>query len=213
MYEDPLTIEPEGAASACVIWLHGLGADGNDFVPIVEELGLPADHGIRFVFPHAPERPVTVNGGYVMRAWFDIYGHDLLDEIDDDGIASSAEYLNELVERQEASGIPADRIVLAGFSQGGVIALNAALGSGKRLAGVLALSTYLPDTELTPVEGLPVFVGHGSHDDVVPLIAGEGLAARLDRQGAAVEWHKYPMGHQVTADEIADMAAWFGRVL
>ncbi len=206
-HEDPLVIEPPGAARACVIWLHGLGADGHDFEPVVPELGLPEGLGVRFVFPHAPVRPVTINGGYPMRAWFDLRSPDPEQAPDLEGIAESVDRLKALVAAQEAAGIPRERLVLAGFSQGGVIALEAGLGMAPKPAGVMALSTWLA-RPLGSGEGLRVFQAHGDQDPVVPLAAALAARARLEALGAEVEWHQYPMAHAVHPAEIADMGRW-----
>ena len=195
-----------------VIWLHGLGADGYDFEPIVPELPLPV--AVRFVFPHAPVRPVTVNGGIEMRAWYDILGWG--DKVPQDavGIRASAAAVVRLIDREVARGVPAERIVLAGFSQGGAIALHAALREPRRLAGVLALSTYLPLAETLAAEmspasaGLPIFVAHGTDDPILPLAMAEISRRVLDAAGYAVEWHVYPMAHAVCAPEIAAIRAW-----
>ncbi len=205
--EAPVVIEPARPARACVIWLHGLGADGHDFEPLVPQLRLPDALGVRFVLPHAPVRPVTVNGGQSMRAWYDIASPDLGLAPDLDGIARSAEYLRSLVAAQGDLGIPPERIVLAGFSQGGVVALHAALHMRARPAGVLALSTYLAAAE-GDATGLRVFMGHGSADPVVPIEQARDARERLLALGAEVEWHVYPMPHSVHPDEVADIARW-----
>ncbi len=205
--ESPVVIEPAGAARACVIWLHGLGADGHDFEPIVPELRLPETLGVRFVFPHAPVRPVTLNGGMAMRAWFDLRQPDLGREPDLEGIADSVHRLEALLEQQQAQGIARERIVLAGFSQGGVVALETALGLDAKPAGVLALSTWLA-RPLGSGQGLAVFMAHGEHDPIVPLPLAEQGRDRLRGLGAEVAWHSYPMAHAVHPAEIADIAAW-----
>jgi phospholipase/carboxylesterase len=206
--------DPEGA----VIWLHGLGADGHDFEPIVPELGLPVDLPLRFVFPHAPVRPVTLNGGMAMRAWYDIYSLDRSGPQDEAGIRDSADTLVALVEREKARGIDYDRIVVAGFSQGGAIALHAALRFPQRLAGLLALSTWLPlqatlDEEVTRNEAsqprdLPVFLAHGVLDPVLPINLGRESLSALKDLGFDVEWHEYPMAHGVCPDEIRHIREW-----
>jgi phospholipase/carboxylesterase len=204
--------------SHAVIWLHGLGADGGDFVPIVEEMDLPP-LGIRFVFPHAPKRPVTINGGFVMRAWYDIVVQDLVRQEDERGIRASQAQVEALVAREGERGIPPGRVILAGFSQGGVIALQTGLRQPKPLAGVLALSCYLPlaarvQAELAPASrDVPIFMGHGTADEIVPLRAGQAGRDALIALGCKVEWHEYPMPHSVHPDEIADMGAWFRRLL
>lgn len=211
-YDSPIVIEPQGAVRACVIWLHGLGADGNDFVPIVPELRLSEELGIRYVFPHAAVMPVTINGGYRMRAWYDIAMPDLQRRVDLAGVAESSAYLGRLVEAQLADGIPLQRLVLAGFSQGGVVALDCALRMPQKPAGVLALSTYLAE----PVgegTGLAVFQAHGTQDDVVPLDTGAAARDALTKLGADVAWHEYPMPHSVHPAEIGAIADWLRQCL
>lgn len=198
-----------------VIWLHGLGADGNDFAPIVPELVSPQWPALRFVFPHAPVRPVTINGGMPMRAWYDILGFDLLSRQDATGMRVSVEAVEALIAREHERGVPGERIVLAGFSQGGAIALAAGLRHAQRLAGIVALSTYLPlaDTlaaERSPANAqVPIFWGHGTMDPVVALQRGLDSRAALEALGYAVDWHTYPMPHSVCAEEIADLRRWF----
>lgn len=205
--DPPIVIEPGTPARACVIWLHGLGADGHDFEPIIPELRLPDELGVRFVFPQAPFRPVTVNGGHVMRAWYDIASPDLTASPDFDGIAGSQAYLEELTEQQYDQGVPPERLVLAGFSQGGVIALQTALEMSAKPAGVLALSTYLVEPE-GDGRGLRVFQAHGTVDPVVPLAVAVRTRAALQALGAEVDWHEYPMPHSVHPDEVMDMGRW-----
>lgn len=215
---EAIELETRPNPSHAVIWMHGLGADGSDFVPIVRELDLP-QLGIRFIFPHAPMRPVTINGGFVMRAWYDIVGQDLARQEDERGIRESQNPVEQLIEKEVGRGIPANRIVLAGFSQGGVITLQTGLRYSKRLAGLLALSCYLPLAATLEKErsaanqDVPVFIGHGTSDDIVPL--QRGLAARdaLMKLGYKPEWHQYPMPHSVHPDEIADIGAWFHHTL
>jgi len=214
-------IEPKAAAEGSVIWLHGLGADGHDFEPIVPELGL---HGLnlRFVFPHAPTRPVTINGGMVMRAWYDILTLDRGGPQDESGIRESAELLNGLIEREHERGVPYERIVVAGFSQGGAIAAHAALRFPHPLAGLMALSTYVPLHELLPAEvfdnagiqprSLPIFMAHGSFDPMLPMAMGSQSRDLLESAGYAVEWHDYPMAHAVCAEEIVDIHNWLSRI-
>ena len=211
-YDPPIVVEPEQPARACVIWLHGLGADGNDFVAVVPELRLPDELAVRFVFPHAPIQPVTVNGGYLMRAWYDIVQADLQRDLDMDGVAASSAYLSRLVEDQLDSGIELDKLVLAGFSQGGVVALDCALQMPVKPAGVLALSTYLARSQGNG-EGLEVFQAHGTQDPVVPLAAGLQAKSDLEGMGALVEWQEYPMPHSVHPTEIMEIARWLsGRL-
>jgi phospholipase/carboxylesterase len=214
----PVVVETGSDPVGSVIWLHGLGADGHDFEAIVPELRLPADLSLRFVFPHAPVRPVTINNGMQMRAWYDIRSFDAEGRADEEGIRASSAILDDLVAAEQARGISKDRIVVAGFSQGGVIGLHYALRSTSRLAGLMALSTYmpLPRTIATEVAGnpacqdrsLPVFVAHGSLDTMVPFAAGLEAAATLRELGYTVTWHEYPMGHGVCPQEIADIRDW-----
>lgn len=219
--EPPLpTVEIETRAhpSHSVIWLHGLGADGHDFVPIVSQLKLPP-LGIRFVFPHAPMMPVTINGGFVMRAWYDITEQSLAHREDDRGLRASQQAVAGLIAREAARGIPVSRVVLAGFSQGGAIALQTGLRHEKKLAGMMVLSAYLP--LMTTVErerhsanaSTPVFMGHGTLDPVVPMALGVSSRARLIQLGYQVEWHEYPMMHGVCEEEIADIGVWLKKVL
>lgn len=216
---DCIEIEPRDRATASVLWLHGLGADGNDFVPIVDELGLGADHGLRFVFPNAPVRPVTINNGTPMRAWYDIKGVDIGAKQDADGIRASADAIEELIAREHKRGVNADRIVLAGFSQGGAIALHAGLRHAQTLAGVMGLSTYLPLAEMLAAEaseanrGTPVLLAHGSQDPVVPIQLGHASRDRLLESGYSVDWHEYPMQHQVCMPQIATIGRWLKDTL
>jgi len=199
-----------------ILWLHGLGADGNDFAPIVPELVDPAWPALRFVFPHAPVRPVTINGGMPMRAWYDIRGARIEDKQDEAGVRASLVDLDALVAREGERGIAPAHVLLAGFSQGGAIVLAGGLRQPRRLAGIVALSTYLPLHELTAAErsaesaGLPIFMAHGSHDPVVPEPLGAMSRDVLRSLGHPVDWHSYPMAHQVCAQEIADLRAWIG---
>ena len=213
---DAIEIEPRGAAEAAVIWLHGLGADGHDFEPIVPELGLGASPPIRFVFPHAPMQPVTINGGVVMRAWYDIYNERRHDEA---GIRASQARVEALLARERTRGIPARRTVLAGFSQGGAIALQTGLRHAERLAGILALSTYLPlaetvDFEASPANrDVPIMMTHGTQDPLILLERASFSRRTLEELGYSVEWRQYRMQHAVCAEEIADIGAWLKRVL
>lgn len=206
-------VETGRPVRAAVIWLHGLGADGHDFEPIVPYLGTD-DIGVRFVFPHAPRRAVTINMGLIMPAWYDIRGLEAGSGVDEKGIRTSAAQVEALVGREKGRGLPAARIVLAGFSQGGVIALHAALRHEETLAGVMALSTYLPevaalDAELAAANAaLPVFQAHGVEDPMIPVQRGEQARDRLTALGHPVEFRTYPMQHEVCPDEITDIAAW-----
>ena len=211
-YDAPIVIEPPQAARQCVIWMHGLGADGSDFVPIVPELGLSAEHAIRFIFPHAAVQPVTINNGYQMRAWYDILEMNLGRKVDEAGVAVSSEYILELIEEQKAQGISEENIVLAGFSQGGVIALDVALQMETKPAGVLALSTYLISAHQNG-QGLKVLQCHGTQDTVVTLSLGEAARDEVINRGAEVTWRTYPMEHSVHPAEISDIGAWLAERL
>ncbi|MDH4189325.1 MAG: alpha/beta hydrolase [Betaproteobacteria bacterium] len=215
MSDLPETVERETAPKpdATVIWLHGLGADGHDFEPIVPALRLPKRLALRFVFPHAPQQPVTINMGLRMRAWFDIFELGGARE-DETGIRASQALLEALIEREKSRGIAARRIVLAGFSQGGAIALQTGLRHPERLAGILALSTWLPLAEALETErdaanaGVPIFIAHGSSDPMVPLERAERSRDRLAALGYTPEWRAYPMAHEVCQDEVAAIGAW-----
>jgi len=219
---DAIEVETGKNPGASIIWMHGLGADGNDFVPIVGELGLGTARGVRFIFPHAPMRPVTINNGYVMRAWYDVSFGDLEGKsrrADEEGVRQSQAQIQALIEREEKRGVAAESVLLAGFSQGGAIALHTGLRHPRKLAGVMALSTYLPLGKLLPVEAsaanksTPVFMAHGLFDPVVPLMMGAGSMTFLTGLGYSVEWHQYPMQHSVCAEEIQDVRAWLRKVL
>ena len=205
---ETVELTPNGAAQASVIWLHGLGADGHDFESIVPHLGLPDTIKVRFIFPHAPKQPVTVNGGYVMRAWYDIYEQALDRKIDLDGIQASSKSIERLIAREIDKGIAATRIILAGFSQGGVIALETGLRYQPRLAGIVALSTYLTDPNQAPPGEMPIFMGHGSFDPVVPFKLGQQARTALQSNGHSVQWHSYPMEHSVCMEEIGEIGKW-----
>lgn len=195
-----------------VIWLHGLGADGHDFEPIVPELHLPAELPLRFVFPHAPVRPVTINGGMRMRAWYDIVSLDAEGRADAKGVHESTALLEGLIAREKDRGIDAEKIVIAGFSMGGAIAINTALHTKESLAGLMALSTYLPlpseVADSADERDLPVFMAHGSFDPMLPMQWGQASAQKLKETGFTVEWHDYPMAHAVCPEEIRDIRAW-----
>ncbi len=212
-------LEPVGEARACVLWLHGLGADGHDFEPVAPLLGMQPEHGVRFVFPHAPKIPVTINGGMVMPAWYDITGMGPGSKGDEPGVRRSARQLADLIAREVERGIPTERIVLAGFSQGGVIALFQGLRHPERLAGIMALSTYMPvdgelDTERSDANaGIPILQAHGSLDPMVPYEAGIAARDRVQGLGHRVEWHEYPMGHQVCPEELDAIGVWLRGVL
>lgn len=217
--DPPVEINPSADASACVIWLHGLGADGHDFEPVVPELELPDTLHVRFVFPHAPERPVTINGGMVMRAWYDIApvtGGFSDNEVD---IRQSVSLVSGMIAHEIDRGISADRIVLAGFSQGGAIALAAGLTWSEPLAGIIVLSSYLPMGDsavqwINPASNsVPIFQAHGSRDPLIEMARGKASCALLRQLGYSVEWHEYPMEHSVCAEEIDDLSGWLLRVL
>jgi phospholipase/carboxylesterase len=211
---DAVELTPNAAATAAVIWLHGLGADGFDFVPIVDELRLPATLPVRFIFPHATPRPVTINNGYVMRAWYDIKGFGPERAEDDAGIRESEGVVKRYIEQEIARGIPASKIILAGFSQGGAIAFQTALRYPQRLAGVMALSTYLPLRATLAAEAadanrdVPILMCHGVHDPVVPMQMGEASRQVLQKLGYRIEWRTYPMEHSVCMEEVVDISKW-----
>ena len=212
-------VQTGSSPAASVIWLHGLGADGHDFAPIVPQLALPGDIGIRFIFPHAPAQPVTINNGYVMPAWYDVISIDLRQTQDREGIVQSQQRVVQLIENEIANGISADRIVLAGFSQGGAIALFTALRFTRRLGGIMALSTYLPLADSTEQErseangDIPIMMAHGVHDQTIPLQAGLESKDLLGHLGYKVSWHTYPMEHSVCTEEVQDISGWLTSVL
>ncbi len=207
---DCIEIEPKQTAVASVIWLHGLGASGHDFEPVVPELQLPADLPVRFVFPHAPNIPVTVNGGMVMPAWYDILAMDIDRKVDESGVLASADAVDALIERELARGIPSSRIIIAGFSQGGAVAYQCALRHPKPLAGLLTLSTYMamPVSPSNANAQLPVMVCHGSRDPVVPEQLGQRAVASLKAMGLNPEYRSYPMEHMVCLEQIRDIGEW-----
>ncbi len=216
---ETLDIETAPQPKASIIVLHGLGADGNDFVPIANELDLAAVGPVRFVFPHGPMRPVTVNGGYVMRAWYDILSPDLVRREDEEGLRQSLLEVEALIAHECARGVPASKIVLAGFSQGCAMTLLTGLRHADRLAGLAGLSGYLPLAAKTASErselnrDVPIFLAHGRQDPVVALARGLETRTALQDLGYPVEWHEYPMQHSVCAEEIADLNRWLLRVL
>jgi phospholipase/carboxylesterase len=217
-YLPAVEVEPTSPVTAAVIWLHGLGADGHDFVPIVPELGLPPDHGIRFIFPHAPDMPVTVNGGYVMPAWYDILEIALDRKVDVAQLLASAHEVGKLIEREIARGIPSERIVIAGFSQGGAVAYQTALSYPKPLAGLLALSTYFATADTIQLNAanakLPIHIFHGKQDTIVPDALAHKAHRWLSEHGYAPAYSEYPLGHNVFTEEIAEVGrclrAWLG---
>ena len=209
-----VTVSPQAPAVASVILLHGLGADGHDFVPVVQEFGLPDALPVRFVFPHAALRPVTINNGYVMRAWYDIKSFTPAGRADTAGLTESAQRVAGYIERETQRGIAASRVVLAGFSQGGAVALYAGLRFPQRLAGILAMSCYLPFPEKLAAEkavanaDVPILLCHGRSDPVVPITMGLEARDELQAHGYTPEWRDYPMQHSVCMEEIADVARW-----
>lgn len=219
---DIVEVGGEAQVDGTVIWLHGLGADGHDFEPIVPELNLAAHADIRFVFPHAPVRPVTINGGVPMRAWYDVISLDKSGPQDEAGIRDSAASLLQLIERERERGVDASRIVLAGFSQGGAIAMHTAMRVPQRLAGLMALSTWMPlastigeevvdNSESQPRE-LPVLMVHGTFDPLLPLAAGQHAREIMQDAGFKVQWHEYPMAHAVCAEEISEIRKWLVNI-
>ncbi len=216
---EKVIVETGKSPDAGVIWLHGLGADGHDFEPIVPELGLPDHLAVRFIFPHAPAIPVTINNGYIMPAWYDFRQADMGIEHDENGIERSAGQIQRLIEQQVMHGIALNRIILAGFSQGGAMAIYCGLRQPEPLAGIMALSAYLlmPDQLTNEIKGsartAPVFMAHGVEDPVVPYAAGEVSRRKLEAAGCLVEWHSYPMEHHVCSREIKDIGLWISGIL
>lgn len=212
-------VEPNQPAVASVIWLHGLGADGNDFEPIVPQLGLPANLPVRFIFPHAPVRPVTLNFGMPMRAWYDIVSLTKEGRQDDAGIRASEAEVHKLIQREHERGVPANKIVIAGFSQGGAVALHTGVRYAERLAGIMGLSTYLPLADKLTAEAhtanqaTPIFLAHGSYDDVVKPELGTLSRDALQAANYTVDWRTYPMAHQVVMAQIRDIGQWLSTVL
>lgn len=210
-----IEVKPQEAAEYLVIWLHGLGADGHDFANMLPMLGLPANHRIQFVFPHAPIRAITINGGMRMRGWYDIQGVPLEYQLDQEGIDVSSQAIHRLIERGIESGIPSHKVLLAGFSQGGLIALHAGLSYKKPLGGIIALSTYFPalkDFDLQQKQDLPIFIGHGINDTLVPFVLGQTIYESLImRKFSALSWHTYLMAHEVCEQEIADLRDWIKK--
>jgi phospholipase/carboxylesterase len=210
-------VEPSGGAERTIIWLHGLGADGRDFEPIVPYLNLPEELGVRFVFPHAPQRAVTINMGLIMRAWYDVRSPQLNSDPDLEGVRGAAGHLRTLIARENERGVAPGRIILAGFSQGGVVALHTALRYPESFAGIMALSCYLIDEASLEKErteandAVPIFQAHGSEDPMVPMQRGIEARDRLLGLGYTVEWRTYPMGHEVHPQEIQDIGAWLRR--
>jgi phospholipase/carboxylesterase len=216
---DAIEIETSASPSLSIIWMHGLGADGHDFVDIVPELGLPPRAGVRFVFPHAPMRPVTINGGYVMRAWYDIRDDGGVRREDPAGVRASQKAIEALIEREKERGVSSAAIVLAGFSQGGAMALHTGLRYGERLAGIMALSCSLPLADTLAAEAapanrnVPIFMAHGTHDPMIPMARAVRARETLVGLGYRLEWHEYQMPHSVCPEEIRDISAWLGTTL
>ena len=202
---------------ASVIWLHGLGADGNDFAPIVPQLNLSLDFGVRFIFPHAPAIPVTINSGYVMPAWYDIKQNDVDRHVDNEQLQESASRIHDLIDREIERGIQSTRIIVAGFSQGGAIAFEAALSYAQPLAGIMALSTYFATVDTIKInaiqQSIPILICHGEHDPVVSESLGKRSRASLEKLGFDPEYHSYPIEHSVCPQEIEDIGNWISRVL
>ncbi|MDR3478109.1 MAG: alpha/beta fold hydrolase [Gammaproteobacteria bacterium] len=213
-----IEVNPTTAPIGTVILLHGLGADGNDFVPFVKELHLPANLPLRFVFPNAPTRPVTINNGYVMPAWYDILSMNIDQRADQTGLIESVHALNHLIENEIKLGTPADKIILAGFSQGAVVALTTALRHAERLAGVLVLSGYLPNAQELATDAssanrtTPIFMAHGTQDPVIPFNVGQAAFEVLKKAEFAISWHSYAMAHSVCEKEAQDIATWLKRI-
>jgi phospholipase/carboxylesterase len=216
---ETVAFETADEPPSAVIWMHGLGADGHDFAPIVPELALPRSLAVRFVFPHAPMRPITINNGWVMRGWYDVRDIDGERREDEAGVHASGEAIEALIMRENGRGVATSRIVLAGFSQGGAMALHTGLRHAERLAGIMALSCFLPLASRLEHEGsaanrdVPIFQAHGTDDAVIPLARGRRTAERLRQLGYAVEWREYRMAHAVCNHEIRDIGAWLARVL
>ncbi|MGZ9898171.1 alpha/beta hydrolase [Shewanella gaetbuli] len=216
---EAIVVEPKVPATACVIWLHGLGDSGAGFAPVVPALGLPTDHAIRFIFPHAPEQAVTINGGFVMRSWYDIKSMDLHDRADIDGVLASEARVKALIKAQMESGIASENIILAGFSQGGVMSLFTGLRLQNKLAGIMALSCYLPSGDKLPEQlsevnkGTPILQHHGEQDDVVPMFAGKMAHDALLGAGYKSVWQTYPMPHSVLPNQLIDIGCWISQRL
>ena len=212
-----ITLESGDSPQHSIIWMHGLGADGEDFVPVAEQMPLPV--AVRYVFPHAPMQPVTINGGYVMRAWYDIIATNIGAQQDEAGIRNSQAEIEKLIAQERERGVAAENIYLAGFSQGGAIALHTGIRHAERLGGIIALSTYLPLAQTLPQEAsaacreLPIFMAHGSGDPIVPYELGRASADKLEGWGYPLDWHEYEMPHSVCMEEIGDLASWLGRQL
>jgi len=216
-YLTPIQIETNPRPDSAVILLHGLGADGNDFAPIIPELNLPEDIGIRFIFPHAPSIPVTVNGGFVMPAWYDILEMEIDRRVDHKQLLSSAAYIDDLIEEQIEAGIESNRIILAGFSQGGAVAYQCCLSSKRPLGGLLAMSTYFATSDKIELSAenrsIPIEIHHGTHDPVVPEALGKNAYSLLKQKGYAANYRAYPMEHSVCLEQIQDISNWLQQAL
>lgn len=216
---DRITIEPTKTATACVIWLHGLGDSGAGFAPVVPSLNLPSDHAIRFIFPHAPTQPVSINNGFAMPAWYDIRNSDLHNRADMDGVLQSEELVRALIQEQIDNGISASNITLVGFSQGGVMSLFTGLRFEQKLAAIIALSCYLPIKDQLPSQlsaankNTPILQHHGEVDDVVPMSAGKMANELMMQQGYNTQWQTYPMAHSVLPEQLNDIGTWLTNVL
>ena len=219
---DTIEMEINGEPEAVIIWLHGLGADGNDFVPIVNQLNITRSKGVRFVFPHAPYRSVTINGGMTMRAWYDVMTLDRNGVQDEIGIQKSSTFLEELIQREYDRGIAYNKIIIAGFSQGGAIAIYTSLRYPKKLGGLIALSTWMPLEEKIKSElgkdnsqpsTLPIFLAHGEYDQVIPFEFGEISKNLIEKVGFKVSWNSYPIEHSVSQQEISDIGSWLSEIL
>ena len=214
----PIVINPTGQAKWSMIWLHGLGADGHDFVPIASQLGIPAEAAVRFVFPHAPVRPITINGGMSMRGWYDILSLELDRKEDKTGVLESVDSVHQLIE-SEMESLASENIILAGFSQGGAIALHAGLSCKYRLGGIIALSTYVPLSESYPQHinatnlHTPIFMAHGTQDPVVPITKGHNSFVLLNDAGCNIQWFDYSMPHSVSPQQIQDIAQFVGNII
>jgi len=212
-----IALETGKSPQHSIIWLHGLGADGEDFVPVAEQMSLPV--AVRYIFPHAPKQPVTINGGFVMRAWYDISAAEIHAEQDSAGIRDSQAEIEKLIAQEKLRGVKAENIFLAGFSQGGAIVLQTGLRHAEKLGGILALSTYLPlaetlvDEASAQSKNTPIFMAHGRHDPIVPYHLGKISAEKLGALGYQLEWHEYPMQHSVCMEEVGDIAAWLTQRL
>ena len=212
-----ITLESGKNPQHSIIWLHGLGADGGDFVPLAEEMSLPV--AVRYIFPHAPKQPVTINGGFVMRAWYDIAAAEIHAQQDAAGIRASQAEIEKLIAQEKQRGIAAENIFLAGFSQGGAIVLQTGLRHAEKLGGILALSTYLPlaetlvDEASEAAKGTPIFMAHGRSDPIVPYQLGKSSADKLSGLGYQLEWHEYSMPHSVCMEEVGDIGAWLAQRL